>query len=335
MADNRYLLQSELHQQIESGFLATGYKPLITGSLDSGNGDDAFFIKNHIGREWFRRLAHHGLNSYITDPYDAGYRPLTITGLYYGGSSSVLPGAPLDASTMLFWFSAQAVHGVADGAAPASVTDFANGGSWAINQSYGSVKYIESSPNFDGHPSIQFSGGAGVFAALSDSYFSDNIVSGCSLFVVWNTVSPHAEIVTAKNDTTLAKSFHFGNGTSTWTTYGTRTGVMWGDTETTDIALYNDSFVTRVDFNLGAADLADITRTDGAAVNAQGAFGPASIPTSTTPQSGNADTFIYSTSADTVVEISDIIMFGPSSTTSDKAVAEGYFYTGYAIAPAP
>lgn len=336
MAANQYYLQSELHQQVESGFLATGYKPLITGMLDSGNNDDVVFIKNHIGREWFRRLANYGLDSYITDPYDAGYRPETITGLYYvaaGGGGGPNPNAPLDATNMYFWLSAQAVSGVANSGTVATVQDFANGGTWSFP--YSDVKYIEEDANFDSHPSIRITGSAGVIAGLNNSAFTEDIVSGCTLFVVWRTRNAgagHPSLIVSKNDTNLNKAFYIRQDNSL-STYGPRGGVMYRDTEFINTALSNGSYWFRLDYTAGPSDLSDFTRSDGAGISFNLNYGPSTIPT-TNPQSGNADVFFNTVTSVVDMEFTDIIMFGPDASTSEKAQAEDYFYTGYGIAPA-
>lgn len=80
--NNAMMLSQIIHSETDTGFLATGYKPQITGLLETGNIGDEAVLRDHIGREYFRKLHYNGLDSYITDDYDAGFRPLTFTGLY-------------------------------------------------------------------------------------------------------------------------------------------------------------------------------------------------------------------------------------------------------------
>ena len=84
---NAMELQSLMHQDFNSTFFVSGYKPRISGLLDSGAVGDYLTLTNHIGREYFKKLSNMGLanepySSYITDGYDAGFRPSTVTGLY-------------------------------------------------------------------------------------------------------------------------------------------------------------------------------------------------------------------------------------------------------------
>lgn len=71
-----------IRQDYETGFIATGYQPLITGLLATGDDADFLVLKNHVARAYFRKLDEVNLNSYITDNYDSGFRPETVTGLY-------------------------------------------------------------------------------------------------------------------------------------------------------------------------------------------------------------------------------------------------------------
>lgn len=80
--NNPMMLSQIIHSETDTGFLATGYKPQITGLLSTGNIGDEAVLRDHVGREYFRALYHHDLSDYITDDYDAGFRPLTFTGLY-------------------------------------------------------------------------------------------------------------------------------------------------------------------------------------------------------------------------------------------------------------
>lgn len=90
--DNAGILQSEMHQNFDSveftGVL--GYKFFITGLLDSGNAADIDNLTNSIGREYYRKLNNFDITGSVPssniyfDELDAGFRPLTLTGLYYG-----------------------------------------------------------------------------------------------------------------------------------------------------------------------------------------------------------------------------------------------------------
>ncbi len=73
-------LLSVMHGDTDPSFFITGYKAKITSLIDNTN--EVEYLKNHLGREYFRRLYEMEQTSYITDPYDAGFRPTTITGLY-------------------------------------------------------------------------------------------------------------------------------------------------------------------------------------------------------------------------------------------------------------
>ncbi len=76
------ILQSMIHQEDNTGELATGYKALITGLIDTGVSDELQLLTYHLGREYFRRQYNAGLSSYILDTYEAGFQPITVTGLY-------------------------------------------------------------------------------------------------------------------------------------------------------------------------------------------------------------------------------------------------------------
>jgi hypothetical protein len=80
--NNPMILSSIIHGETDTGFLATGYKPQITGLLSTGNIGDEAVLRGHIGREYFKKLHYNNLGSFITDDYDEGFRPLTFTGLY-------------------------------------------------------------------------------------------------------------------------------------------------------------------------------------------------------------------------------------------------------------
>lgn len=76
------ILQSIIHSETNSGMLATGYNSKMISLLNSGENVDLDLWENHLGREWFKRLHNEGLSSYITDNYDASFRPVSITGLF-------------------------------------------------------------------------------------------------------------------------------------------------------------------------------------------------------------------------------------------------------------
>tara|TARA_Y100000401_G_scaffold103843_1_gene95162 strand:- start:285 stop:548 length:264 start_codon:yes stop_codon:yes gene_type:complete len=75
-------LLSVMHGDTDTSFFITGYKAKITSLIASGDATEVEYLKNHLGREYFRRLYEMEQTAYITDPYDAGFRPTTITGLY-------------------------------------------------------------------------------------------------------------------------------------------------------------------------------------------------------------------------------------------------------------
>ena len=80
--NNPYTLSQIIKSETDTGFLATGYKPQITGLLSTGNVGDEGVLKNHLVRTYFRALNSRGLDAFINDTYDPGFRPTTLTGLY-------------------------------------------------------------------------------------------------------------------------------------------------------------------------------------------------------------------------------------------------------------
>ena len=81
-------LQDRIHGSSDpSGFMATGvgdnsFQSQITGLLDTGNAYHVQELTNHIGREYYKKLDLHNLTPTKKDQLDAGFRPLTFTGLY-------------------------------------------------------------------------------------------------------------------------------------------------------------------------------------------------------------------------------------------------------------
>lgn len=88
-----------------SGFYATGYAPQITGLLGSGVANH-HILYDHLVRELNKGMFEYGLTtwerpahtkegtkrSFVKDPFDASFRPTSLTGLYtYGGG-----GGPTD-----------------------------------------------------------------------------------------------------------------------------------------------------------------------------------------------------------------------------------------------
>ena len=93
LADSHYTrtnameLLSLMHQDSSPTFLVSGYKPRITGLLDSGAVGDYHILTSHIGREYFKKISNMALSNapytgYISDSYYAGFQPKTVTGLY-------------------------------------------------------------------------------------------------------------------------------------------------------------------------------------------------------------------------------------------------------------
>lgn len=80
--DNPMILAQIIRSETDTGFLATGYKPQITGLLQTGEVGPEYILRNHVGRGYFRKLDEEGLDSFISDDYDSGFRPETFTGLY-------------------------------------------------------------------------------------------------------------------------------------------------------------------------------------------------------------------------------------------------------------
>ena len=80
--NNAMELRSIIHAETDTGFLATGYNPQITGLLSTGVIADEAVLKNHVVRELFRKMYNEGISDSITDPYDNSFRPTAFTGLY-------------------------------------------------------------------------------------------------------------------------------------------------------------------------------------------------------------------------------------------------------------
>lgn len=91
---NISLLQSNMHASSTTGdfdITSAGdnsYRSQATGLLDSGVNSDVELLKNHFGREYYKKLDQFGLSHLITDTVDAGFRPVTITGFYFFGDGS-------------------------------------------------------------------------------------------------------------------------------------------------------------------------------------------------------------------------------------------------------
>jgi len=81
-------LRGAMHQSTVAGdFMVTGagdssYQSQITGLLNTGVQADRVELTNHIGREFYRKLNQLSLTATYKDQLDAGFRPLTFTGLY-------------------------------------------------------------------------------------------------------------------------------------------------------------------------------------------------------------------------------------------------------------
>ena len=92
MPDCGYSLPRQLQSQIHSSFVSgdfmavsvgdSSYQSCITGVLNSGITFDESELRNHVGREYYKKLDLFGLSPTYKDQLDAGFRPLTLTGLY-------------------------------------------------------------------------------------------------------------------------------------------------------------------------------------------------------------------------------------------------------------
>ena len=80
--NNAMELCSIIHAETDTGFLATGYNPQITGLLSTGVIADEAVLRDHVVRELFRKMYNEGISDSITDPYDNSFRPTAFTGLY-------------------------------------------------------------------------------------------------------------------------------------------------------------------------------------------------------------------------------------------------------------
>ena len=60
----------------------TGYRPHISDVLTSGNVLDDSYLRNYLGREYYRALHNAGLDDQILDSVDGSFRPITLSGLY-------------------------------------------------------------------------------------------------------------------------------------------------------------------------------------------------------------------------------------------------------------
>src|SRR6056300_304684 len=101
------LLKSEVHAERNTGILATGYDSRIQAYI-TGQGTPfaSGYAKNHILRDLNRKLFNHGLSSYITDSYDAGFRSTTLTGILAAGGGGGGGGGTSVVSTtdlVSFW----------------------------------------------------------------------------------------------------------------------------------------------------------------------------------------------------------------------------------------
>ena len=81
--NNPMILSQIIYSETDTGFLATGYKGQITGLLSTGQIGDEYILRDHIGRQYFRKLYYNGLEDYIDDDYDSSFKPKTFTGIYY------------------------------------------------------------------------------------------------------------------------------------------------------------------------------------------------------------------------------------------------------------
>jgi len=81
-------LRGAIHQSTTAGeFMVTGagdssYQSQMTGLLNTGVEADQRELTNHIGRAFYRKLNQLSLTATYKDQLDAGFRPLTFTGLY-------------------------------------------------------------------------------------------------------------------------------------------------------------------------------------------------------------------------------------------------------------
>tara|TARA_B100000287_G_scaffold1976_1_gene1948 strand:+ start:397 stop:657 length:261 start_codon:yes stop_codon:yes gene_type:complete len=79
--DNPHELLSIIHGDTDIANF-TDNRLLIKSVCDVNVPHELEFVKNHLGREYFRRLSQMGKSADITDAHDAGFRPLTVAGLF-------------------------------------------------------------------------------------------------------------------------------------------------------------------------------------------------------------------------------------------------------------
>ena len=91
------LLKSEIHAERNTGILATGYNSRIQAYI-TGQGTPfaSGYAKNHILRDYNRKLYNYGLSSYISDDYGAGFRSTTLTGILAAGGGGGGGGGSVD-----------------------------------------------------------------------------------------------------------------------------------------------------------------------------------------------------------------------------------------------
>jgi len=85
---NRSTILSEIHSSFTEDQIRNVHTEIQGLFPDTGNLAELSYLQNHIGREFYRKLDDLDISDNIfaielfgPDPTDAGFRPLTFTGL--------------------------------------------------------------------------------------------------------------------------------------------------------------------------------------------------------------------------------------------------------------
>ena len=85
---NRSTILSEIHSSFTEDQIRNLHAEIKAFFPTTGNLQELSYLQNHIGREFYRKLDDLDISDNIfvvelfgPDPTDAGFRPLTLTGL--------------------------------------------------------------------------------------------------------------------------------------------------------------------------------------------------------------------------------------------------------------
>jgi len=164
------LLKSEIHAERNTGILATGYDSRIqTYITGQGTPFATGYAKNHILRDLNRKLYNYELSSYITDSYDAGFRPTTLTGILAAGGGGDAPDPPQD--NLFAFYKANTNFTVDESNAVSSWGDDTSNG-YDITQGVGDKQPVWSDSNVDGPNGYEYIAFDGSNDFLKSSVFT-------------------------------------------------------------------------------------------------------------------------------------------------------------------